>query len=124
VDALVKITFHTPEPHPEWRFWVLANTSFAVAALVTAIILFNPYWWAMLASSLVDIYDWTILRPAQAVKRKKTPEYSLEKWMIHPHIEHFRDDHLKWVPNWLYEPKGVIPEIIIIIIAFLVLFLV
>ncbi|HMF32834.1 MAG TPA: hypothetical protein VKK79_15525, partial [Candidatus Lokiarchaeia archaeon] len=123
VDVFVKITFHTPEPHPEWRFWVIANTSFYVASVITAIILFIPYWWAMLAANVIDIYDWVILRPVQAVKRKKNPEYTLEKYMIHPRIERFRDKHLTWVPNLLYDPKGVIPEIIIDIILFLLLYL-
>ncbi len=123
VDLFVKITFHTPEPHPKWPFWVVHIASFSVAGFITVLLLWTPYWWTMLAANLVDIWDWLILRPYQSRRRKKNPEFSLQKYMVHTYIERLRDKYFTWVPEWWYKPKGVIPEIILDVIGFLILFL-
>ncbi len=124
VDLFVNMTFHTPDPYPKWPFWVGANVGFGVASFITALVLWNPYWWTILAANLVDIYDWIILRSYQAWKRKKDPDYSVEKHFLHNYIFNFRDKYLSWVPDWRFKKRGIIPELFIVTLGFLVLFLV
>lgn len=124
VDLFVKLTFHTPDPYPKWPFWVGANVGFGVASLITAILLWTPYWWTMLAANLVDLYDWVFLRSYQALKRKKNPQYDIKPYFIHTYLEKFRDKYLTWVPEWWFKKRGVIPEIIIDTVGFLLLFLI
>ena len=119
VDLFAFLTFHTPDPHPKWPFWLVTNVIFGIVGLLGAILLWNPYWWSMLASTLIDIYDWGFLRSVQAIKRHKKPGYTLERYFIHTYLDKFRDAHMSWLPNWTHKRRGVVPEICIILVCVL-----
>jgi len=121
VDAFAKITYHTPEPHKEDKFWVVWHIITYALALVVAVWMmiigmFLFYLLGAIFANFVDIWDWLILRPTQRKKQKENPESNWgEKFFIHPLIDKFRDKTLFWLPNWNYERKGIIPEIITLI---------
>jgi len=115
IDALAKITYHTPEALKGDKFWIIWHIIIYSGSLIILIIFFIPYWLGMLFAKIVDIWDWFILRPIQNRKKKKNPESKwMEKYFFHPTIDKIRKKTLFWLPNWNYERKGIIPEIIII----------
>jgi hypothetical protein len=128
VDAFAEITYHTPEPQKGDKFWLTWNILMNVAAIVLAIwfVVLGLFWFYFLGcffSVLVDIMDWGIIRPIQH-KKKKTNTKSIweEKGYFHNIIDKIREKTLFWLPNWNYKRKGIILEIIIIIILSLIIF--
>ncbi len=116
IDALAKITYHTPEALKGDKFWIIWHIIIYSGSLIILIIFFIPYWLGMLFAKIVDIWDWIILRPIQNKKKKKNPESKwMEKYFFHPIIDKIRKRTLFWLPNWNFKRKGIIPEIIIIL---------
>jgi hypothetical protein len=118
IDALAKITYHTPEARLNDKFWVLWHIFIIALSVLVAIWFFIPYWLGLLSANLVDIWDWLILRNIQNFKSKSEDAKPEEKWgekfFIHPLIDKFRAKLFFWLPNWNYKKRGVIPELILI----------
>ncbi|MFX1574538.1 MAG: hypothetical protein ACFFB0_17495 [Promethearchaeota archaeon] len=113
-DAFSKITYHTPEPHWDDKFWVSWNISVRVSGYI-AIILFFPYYLGMLFANLPDIWDWMIVRRIQKRRNKNGKIDYHHNNFFHRMVDIIREKTLFWLPDWIYEKKAVIVEIIIII---------
>ncbi|TXT61549.1 MAG: membrane protein of unknown function [Promethearchaeota archaeon] len=115
VDGLAKITYHTPEPRMEDKFWVIWHIVIFGFSIFTIIWFLIPYWLGELSANLVDIWDWLILRNYENWKKKRDPDFKFKhNYYIHHYIDKFREKLFCWLPNWNYEKKGIIPEILII----------
>ena len=125
IDALAKITYHTPAPHPEDKFWVAWHviTPLLVVVLIVWGILINKLLFFLIggiSANLVDIWDWGILRPIQSKKKKENPDTTWgEKYFIHDLIDKLRKGLFSWLPNLNHEKKGVIPETLLIIVLWI-----
>ncbi|MFX1385012.1 MAG: hypothetical protein ACFFBP_21490 [Promethearchaeota archaeon] len=114
VDALAKITYHTPEPHWDDNYWVSWNIIVRVSGYI-AIFLLYPYYLGMIFANLPDIWDWTIVRRIQKRRNKNGEIDYHHNNFFHRIIDKIREKTLFWLPNWNYKKFGVIPEIFIII---------
>ena len=114
VDALAKITYHTPEPHWDDKFWVSWNITVRISGYI-AIFLFFPYYLGMLFANLPDIWDWVIIRRIQKRRNKNGKIDYHHNNFFHRMVDIIREKTLFWLPDWIYEKKAVIVEIIIII---------
>lgn len=129
IDALAKITYHTPDAMKEDKFWVWWHIIVIILSISSLIVFIVPFWLGMLFANFVDIWDWLILRPLQNRKKKSNPDVTWgNNLYIHKVIDKFRDKTLFWLPNLNYNKKGVIPEIILIclllvLIGFLIVFI-
>lgn len=119
IDSLAKITYHTPEPHKEDKFWVAWHIITPVLAILLAIwvIIIGQIWFFLIGvifANLVDILDWMIIRPYVSKHLDQVKEKYKEKpFIFHKYIDFIRDKvpPFKWFPNWNHEKKGVIIEI-------------
>lgn len=127
IDTLAKLTYHTPESHKEDKFWVWWHIITLALALIVAVWmmiigLFFFYLLGGIMANLVDIWDWTILRPIQNKKKKENPDSTWgEGYFIHPAIDWIRDKALSFLPNLNRNKKGVINEIITITILWVLI---
>lgn len=114
LDAFVNITYHTPDPQKESKFWLSWRVFDYTGTAIIAILFFFPYVLGMVFANMMDIVDWVILRP---IYRKKVgnEEFDWNKnFVFHELIKKFREKLLFWLPNWRYKKYGIIPELIII----------
>ena len=73
----------------------------------------------MIFANLPDIWDWTIVRRIQ--KRRNIDgkiDYHHNNF-FHRIIDKIREKTLFWLPNWIYEKKAVLVEIIIVVVLFI-----
>ncbi len=118
VDAFSKITYHTPEPHWDDKFWVFWNISVRVVGYI-AIIPFFFYYLGIIFANLPDIWDWTIVRRIQ--RRRNTNgkiDYHHNNF-FHRFVDKIREKTLFWLPTWIYVKKAVLVEIMIDIVLFI-----
>ncbi len=114
-DALSKLTYHTPEVMKKDKFWIIWHVIIYSASLVTLIVFFIPFGFAILFVNLPDIIDWFILRPLQNRKLKKDPNYEVEKkYLFHRISDWIRNKLFFWLPDLTYKRYGVINELIVI----------
>ena len=112
VDAVTKITYHPSEPKKEDKFWVTYHAVIIPAAIVVLIWFWNPFWLAMVCATLVDIWDWGVLRGIYYLK--KDPDwFHPKRFRIHTIIDKFRNKIFYWLPDWNEKKYGIIPEIIL-----------
>ncbi|MHA1377092.1 MAG: hypothetical protein ACTSRG_01805 [Candidatus Helarchaeota archaeon] len=111
VDIFGRITYHTPDPHPESKFWVVWHIIIFISSGIILVFFWIPYWIGMGASVIVDIYDWGFIRGVRYFK--KDPNWA-KKYQIHPIIDKIRSKLFFWLPDWNEKWYGVIPEILII----------
>jgi hypothetical protein len=114
LDAIVNITYHTPDPQKGDKFWLFWRVFDLSGTAIISIIFFFPYVLGMLFANMMDIIDWLILRP---IYRKKVgqEEFDWNKNLgFHDLIAKFREKLLFWLPNWRYKKYGIITELIII----------
>jgi len=116
IDAVAKITYHTPKPHKEDKFWVIWHIIIIIASIGSAIYFFIPYWIGIISANSVDIWDWLILRPIQKSKRDQENQNNWgQRLFIHSNvIDPVRENIFFWIPNWNYKKYGIIPELILI----------
>jgi len=130
IDALAKMTYHTPEPHKDDRFWVIWHiiTPFLIIVFIVWIfivnwVLFFVFLLGAISANLVDIWDWMILRPKQRKLKAEDPEAKFwgDNLFIHPAIDWVREKvpPFSIMPNWNYEKKGVIIEMITIAVLWI-----
>lgn len=129
VDAFAKITYHTPEPQKEdkiWVAWMYISIGITMAFVVWVIII-GRFWFFFLGgffSVLVDIIDWGILRPYQNKKNKQADKsYWQQGYFFHLFIDKIRDrvPPFSWLPDWNYKHKGILPELLIITILWIII---
>ncbi len=117
VDALAKITYHTPEARKEDKFWVTWHIIILILSLLSFGIFIAWYWIGILFANLIDIWDWLIIRNIQNYKKKENPESNwCQKCFFHPIADKVRNLLFPFLPNLNYKRKGIIPEIIIIFV--------
>ena len=112
IDAFVLITYHTHEPQKGDLFW-LSWQIITYGSGAFLIVLFFPYTLGMLFANLIDIIDWLILREFYRIKFKNEERDWNKNYFFHNIIEKIRKYTLFWLPNWNYEKKAIIPEILI-----------
>ena len=123
VDALAKVTYHTPDAHTDDKFWVTWHIIIYSISLISVIIFIVPFWLAMLFANLIDITDWFILRPLRKRRSNKLANASKQDlWYAHKQADWIREKLFYWLPNWQYKYAGVSIEIIIIISLSLIIF--
>lgn len=115
IDAFVLITYHTSEPQKGDLFWISWQI-ITYGSGTILILFFLPYAIGMLFANLVDIIDWLILRPLHRIKFKTEELDWTKNYFFHNFIAKIRKYTLFWLPNWTYEKKAIIPEIIINVI--------
>ena len=116
VDALSKLTYHTPDVKKDDKFWVIWHVIIYSASILSIIILIVPFWLGILFANIIDVWDWFILRPLQKKKALSGADANWgQKWYLHKHSDWVRDKFFGWLPNWRYKYFGIINEIIIII---------
>jgi len=124
VDTFSKITYHTPEPHWDDKFWIAWNITVRVVGYIT-IIIFYPYLLAIIFVNLPDIWDWTIVRRIQRRRNINGKIDYHHNNFFHRIVDKIREKTLFWLPNWIYEKKAVLTEIIIdFALTFIIIFLV
>ena len=115
IDAFVLITYHTSEPQKGDSFWISWQIiSYGSGTIL--ILFFLPYALGMLFANLIDMIDWLILRPLDKIKLKTEKLDWTNNYFFHNFIAKIRKYTLFWLPNWTYEKKAIIPEIIINVI--------
>lgn len=125
VDTLAKMTYHTPEPHKEDKFWVRWHIITPIITLIVVIwaIVIGQFWFFLLGAffaNLVDIWDWMIWRPLHNKRREDGEEKKYDEgYFFHKAIDWLREKPFGWLPNWNYEKKGVIVELITIAVLWL-----
>jgi hypothetical protein len=116
VDALSKLTYHTPDAKKDDKVWVIWHVIIYSASILSVFILIIPYWLGILFANIIDIWDWFILRPLQKRKMKSGENLNWGKgWYLHKHSDWIRDNLFGWLPNWRYKYFGIITEVILII---------
>jgi hypothetical protein len=124
IDALAKITYHTPKAHPEDKVWVLWHliTPALIVVLLVWLLLINwmlvvVFMIGAIAANFVDIVDWLIFRAILKKDREKG-------YFLHDSIDIIRDKipPFSWLPNWNQKYIGIIPEALIILIIWLTIF--
>ena len=118
VDAFSKITYHTPAPHWDDKFWVTWNIGIRIVGY-GALIPFYQYYLGIIFANLLDIWDWTIVRRIQKRRNINRKINYHHNNFFHRIIDKIREKTLFWLPNWIYEKKAVLVEIIIIILLFI-----
>ena len=115
IDALAKLTYHTPEARYQDKFWVTWHIIIFVSSLGVVVIFLIPFWLGGVLANFVDIWDWLILRPTQNKKKKENPQSIWgKKYYFHPIADWLRNKTLFWAPNCGYKRVGIITEICII----------
>lgn len=128
VDAFAKITYHPPDPQKGDNFWRTWGIIMIIAPIFLSIwlIILKQFWFYFLGaffSILVDIMDWGIIRPLDARKKNLDKDTMWHQTgFFHTYIDILREKILFWLPNWNYKRKGIIPEIILLIVL-LILFI-
>ncbi|MHA1688125.1 MAG: hypothetical protein ACTSUN_02135 [Promethearchaeota archaeon] len=125
IDALSKITYHTPEARKEDKFWVIWHVIILGVSIASFAIFILEFWIGMLFANLIDIWDWLIIRNIQNHKRKKDPESNwCQHCFFHPLADVLRDKLFFFLPNLNYKRIGIVPEIIILgLLSFFITFL-
>ncbi len=121
VDSLARMTYHLKDPAPHDKFWVAYHIVIFAASGVVLIYFWNPYWLGMGVSSLIDLWDWGLIR---GVRKLKNDPLWLEGYEIHPLIDKFRNKFFRWLPDWNERRIGVIPEAVLIGLLLLVIYLI
>ena len=115
VDAIAVITYHTPDPQKEDKFWLIWHYIIYAVSLFSIAIFFIPYWLSMLFANIMDIWDWFILRPIQKKLKNKNPESKWgDKYYFHRIVDWVREKLFFWLPKRNYKKSGVIIEILLI----------
>ncbi len=129
-DSLAKITYHTPVPHKEdkvWVLWHIITVGLIVVLIIWILImnwiLFFFFLLGALSANLVDLWDWVFLRPKQRKVKAKDPNAKFwgDHLFIHPLIDKIREKvpPFTLLPDLNENKKGIITEIITIIILWL-----
>lgn len=112
VDVFARATYHPPDARPHDKFWVAYHVGVFGLSIVVAVVFWSRFWFAMLCATLVDVYDWGIVRGVRALKHDPTWAEGRE---FHPVIDRIRTRWFQWLPDWNLERKGVVPELLLLV---------
>ncbi len=118
LDALSRSTYHPPERIHD-NFWLMWHIFVYLTGLGIIILHFWNYWLGMLFANLPDLWDWYTLR--NIASRKNNPDWA-KQYYLHPIADKVRSSLFMWMPNLIYKRTGIIPELILIILWFVILF--
>ena len=123
VDALSKITYHTPDAHTDDKFWLMWHIIIYSVSLISLVVFIVPFWLGILFANIIDITDWFILRPLR--KRRSIRQIGVNEqklWYAHKHADWIRKKFFFWLPDLTYKYAGVSIEIILIISLSVIIF--
>nr|MDO8108998.1 hypothetical protein [Candidatus Sigynarchaeota archaeon] len=124
IDAIVFITFHTRTPRLNDKIWVAWHGVIIIGSVLVAIYFtfFMPYLWALIVSNIPDLYDWVIMRTAFAIKKRKlsTNPDLLPHYFMHYWIGRLRAKCFSRLPDWTEKHRGIITELVIWTVCFIV----
>ena len=124
VDDLSFITYHTPDPMKNDKFWLVWHYIIYAFSLISIVIFIIPYWLSLLFANIMDLWDWFTLRPIQRRIRKKSPESKWgDKYYMHQMADWVRLKLFSWLPKRIYKKSGILIEISIIIVFSILLVL-
>jgi len=116
IDAISLITYHTPDPQKDDKFWLIWHYFIYAISLFSIVIFFIPYWLSMLFANIVDLWDWFTLRPIQKKIRNKNPESKWgDKYYFHRIVDWVREKLFFWLPKRNYKKSGILIEIALIL---------
>ena len=119
LDALAKSTYHPPERIKD-NFWLTWHILVYLTGIAIIILFFSNYWLGMLFANLPDLWDWYTLR--HIASRKKDPDWG-NKYYFHPIADKVRSFLFSWMPNLNYKRIGILPELSLIILWFVIIIL-
>lgn len=108
VDVFALMTYHVPDPRPNDKFWLSYHIFMYIATVIFVLFYISAYWVPMMASVLVDLADWLIIRPI----------FKKDKGVIHPYIVAIRNLFFPWIPNFIEKKWSVIIEFGLIALLF------
>lgn len=111
LDCIAVSTYHPANAQWNDIFWKIYHIFVYIMAILIIILWGVEYWWGMIWSFLIDLYDWIFLRKIL----KKEPQ-------IHPIIDRIRDRFFSWLPNLKEKKSGIFGEMILNL-GFLILIL-
>jgi len=118
IDAFVLITYHPSEPQKGDKFWLWWQIITYSTGILTSFFFF-PFVLGIIFANFVDIIDWLILRPLHELRVKTSKIDWKRNYLFHTLITIIRKKTLFWLPNWNYEKKAIITEILLDTILFL-----
>jgi hypothetical protein len=124
-DTLAVITYHTPKPQKNDKFWILWHISIYTLSIISTIIFLELFWLGLLFANIFDIWDWLILRMIQKIKKKRDPASNWGDFLrFHNIVDNFRDTFFSWLPRRENKKSGVFIEIsFVIIFTIIILFI-
>jgi hypothetical protein len=124
VDTFNIITYHTPEAHKDDKFWVIWHIIIYTLSGVSIIIFIIPFFLAVFFSNLMDLWDWVIIRPIKRKRKKENPESDWGQHLyMHVTVDWLCKNVFFWLPRRNYKKKGIVIEIVVIVIFTLLIFL-
>ncbi|UCG90018.1 MAG: hypothetical protein JSU57_06025 [Candidatus Heimdallarchaeota archaeon] len=117
LDGLSRLTYHPPERIHD-NFWLTWHIFVYLSGIIIIILFFQGYWFGMLFANLPDLWDWYTLR--NIASRKNNPEWG-KQYYLHPIADKVRSSLFMWTPNLNYKKTGIIPEVILISLWFVII---
>lgn len=112
LDSVAVATYHPPEAMFDDIFWVASHTLWYGLLIVALVLYLRTYWYAILAATLPDLWDWFLVRPVFDWQLGN-PELA-ETVYLHPYVVY----QPSWLPDLTMNPLGVLPELVLIVILF------
>ena len=116
IDALSKITYHTPDVQKQDRFWLIWHIIIYDISILSVILFAVPYWLSLIFANIHDIWDWYILRPIQKRRERKGLKIWGKNLYFHRSVDWVRDNFFSWLPRWNYKKGGIVVELLLIIV--------
>lgn len=124
VDALSFITYHTPNPMKNDKFWRVWHYIIYALSLFSIVIFFIPYWLSILFANIFDLWDWLTLRPIQKKIKRKNPDSTWgDNYYLHQIVDGVRLKLFNWLPKRNYKKSGILVEISIMLVFSILLIL-
>ena len=121
LDQLARVTYHPSSSQLNDPFWWTFHIIDYSVMIIVIVYYFKKCWYAMGAADFPDLWDWFALRPI-ADWMLKDPDLAHSLY-IHPYIYFIPSVWFAWLPNLNMEPIGVIPEILVDVTLFLLIYI-
>ena len=117
IDSLAIMTYHPPErQHTNfWLYWHIFVYVSGILLILIALISNPLFIVGILGANLPDLWDWVLLRWILKSENKKL--------YIHKYANKIRSLFKNHVPDLSYNTIGIIPEFILIVLTFSILFI-